>query len=271
MRIFSFLSSALLMGAAAAQGAADTCSPKPADTQVVKFGWALEYLLERFYSQQPLNQTFLQSADNSSHANYLTNFKGIQRQSRLGLHATQLIGAKIPDFEAPKCNFTFPTAKDGESWVKSAMQLESSVTGAFIGLSAYTQSPEVSFLLARLAAEHSSHAYYIATNQNATVFQPNSTTLIPAYTPDYVLQSGSQPGKLGQYLHSCVTAPVSPCGNFTVGPLIGSVAGPSSAGIVPSSSATPSSSAAAGAGSSASPSSSPWASGSPSASASPSS
>ncbi|PLN78040.1 hypothetical protein BDW42DRAFT_148629 [Aspergillus taichungensis] len=265
MRIFSFLSSALLMGAAAAQSA-DTCSPKPSDTQVVKFSWALEYLLERFYSQQPLNQTFLQSADNSSHANYLTNFKGIRRQTLLGLNATQQIGAKIPGFEPPKCNFTFPTAKDGETWVKSAMQLESSVTGAFIGLSAYTQSPEVSFLLARLAAEHSSHTYYIATNQNSTVFQPNSTTLIPAYTPDHVLQSGSQPGKLGQYLHSCVTAPVSPCGNFTIGPLIGSFAGPSSAGIVPSSSATPSSSpaAGAGAGSSASPSGSPSASATPS-------
>ncbi|PKY06332.1 hypothetical protein P168DRAFT_316345 [Aspergillus campestris IBT 28561] len=265
MRIFSFLSSALLMGAAVAQGS-DSCAPKPSDTQVVKFSWALEYLLERFYSQQPLNQTFLQSADNSSHANYLANFQGIQRQSRLGLHATRQVGAKIPEFEAPKCNFTFPTAKDGESWVKSAMQLESSVSGAFIGLSAYTQSPEVSFLLARLAAEHTSHAYYIATNQNATVFQANSTTLIPAYTPDYVLQSGSQPGKLGQYLHSCVTAPTSPCGNFTVGPLIGSFAGPSSAGIVPSSSATPSPSAGAGAGagSSASPSGSPSASASPS-------
>ncbi|PLB37971.1 uncharacterized protein BDW47DRAFT_106168 [Aspergillus candidus] len=268
MRIFSFLSSALLVGAAAAQGSPDTCAPKPSDTEVVKFSWALEYLLERFYYQQPLNQTFLQSADNSSHANYLPNFQGIQRQSRLGLLATKQIGAKIPDFEPPKCNFTFPTAKDGESWVKSAMQMESSVSGAFIGLSAYTQSPEVSFLLARLAAEHTSHAYYIATNQNATVFQANSTTLIPAYTPDWVLQSGSQPGKLGQYLHSCVSAPISPCGNFTVGPLIGSFAGPSSAGILPSSSPTPSPSGAAGAGagmgSSASPSGSPSATPSPS-------
>ncbi|KAF9891208.1 hypothetical protein FE257_004772 [Aspergillus nanangensis] len=243
MRIFSTLSSLLLVGAAAAQGSS-SCSPKQSDSEVVQFGWALQYLLERFYSQQPLNSTFLQSVQNNDHAKYFQNFQGIQRQNRLGVRAVQQLGSQTPGFSAPRCNFTFPTASDGETWVKNALKLEESVCGAYIGLAGYTESQEVSFLMARLAAQHSGHAYYIASNVNDTVFPSNSSSLIPAYTPDYVLQSGNQPGKLGQYLGSCVTAPASPCGEpLKIGPLIGTFGGANAS----SSSASPSGSATASA------------------------
>ncbi|GES64226.1 hypothetical protein ATEIFO6365_0008029600 [Aspergillus terreus] len=238
MRFFSALSSALLVGAAAAQ----SCSPSSSDAQVVEFGWALQYLLERYYSSQPLNSTFLNSADNSSTANYYTNFQGIQRQNRLGVRAVQQLGSKVPGFSAPRCNFTFPNAKDGETWVKNAQKLEQNVCGAYIGLAAYTQAPEVSFLMARLAAQHSAHAYYITSNVQEPVFPTNSSSLIPAYPPDYVLQSGNQPGKLGDYLNGCVSAPSPPCGQkLTFGPLIASTGGANAS----SSSASPSGTATA--------------------------
>ncbi|KAL5359438.1 hypothetical protein BJX96DRAFT_148434 [Aspergillus floccosus] len=238
MRFFSALSSALLVGAAAAQ----SCDPSSSDVEVVQFGWALQYLLERYYSSQPLNSTFFSSADNSSTANYFTNFQGIQRQNRLGVRAVQQLGSKVPGFSAPRCNFTFPEAQDGEAWIKNAQKLEQNVCGAYIGLAAFTQSPQVSFLMARLAAEHSGHAYYITSNIQQPVFPTNSSSLIPAYSPDYVLQSGNQPGKLGDFLNGCVAAPSPPCGqNLTFGPLIASTNGANAS----SSSASPSGSATA--------------------------
>lgn len=241
MRIFSALSSLLLVGAAAAQSSG-SCSPTSADVQVVQYGWALQYLLERYYSSQPLNSTFLMSADNSSSANYYTNFQGIQRQNRLGVRAVQQLGSKVPGFSAPRCNFTFPQASDGETWVKNALKLEQTVCGAYIGLAGYTQSPEVSFLIARLAAQHSGQAYYIASNVQQPVFPTNSSSLVPAYNPDYVLQSGNQPGKLGDYLNGCVSPPSSPCGSpLTIGPLIATSGGSNAT----SSSASPSGSATA--------------------------
>ncbi|KAI9045356.1 uncharacterized protein KD926_008782 [Aspergillus affinis] len=222
MRIFSALSGLLLAGAAFAQNSSSSCSPKSGDVQVVQFGWALQYLAERYYSAQPLNQTFLNSVTNSSRANYYNNFQGIQRQNRLGVRAVQQLGSQVSGFSAPRCNYTFPSASDGETWVKNALKLEQSITGALIGLSGYTQSPEVSFLLARLSAEHNGHAYYIASQQQGTVFPTNSSSLVPAYTPDWVLQNGTQPGKLGTYLKNCVSPPSSPCGEkLKIGPLIG--------------------------------------------------
>lgn len=222
MRLFSALSGLFLAGAAFAQNSSSGCSPKSADVQVIQFGWALQYLSERFYTAQPLNQSFLNSATNSSRANYNTNFQGIQRQNRLGVRAVQQLGSRVSGFSAPKCNYTFPSASNGESWVENALQLEQSITGALIGLAGYTQSPEVSFLLARLSAQHSGQAYYIASQQQGVVFPTNSSSLVPAYTPDWVLQSGNQPGKLGSYLKDCVSAPSSPCGEkLNIGPLIG--------------------------------------------------
>lgn len=241
MRIFSALSGLLMAGAAFAQNS--SCSPKSGDVQVVQFGWALQYLAERYYSAQPLNQTFLNSVTNSTRANYAANFQGIQRQNRLGVRAVQQLGSKVSGFSAPRCNYTFPSASDGETWVKNTLMLEQSICGAMIGLSGYTQTPEVSFLLSRLSAEHSGFAHYIASQQQGVVFPTNSSSLVPAYTPDWVLQSGNQPGKLGSYLMNCVSPPSSPCGEkLNVGPLVGTFGSNTTSGTNSSSSASPSAS-----------------------------
>ncbi|KAA8647083.1 hypothetical protein EYZ11_004108 [Aspergillus tanneri] len=225
MRIFSALSGLLLAGAAFARNLSNsnsTCSPQSSDVKVVQYGWALQYLAERYYSSQPLNQTYLNSATNSTRANYYSNFQGILRQNRLGVRAVQQLGSKVPGYNNPRCNFTFPPVRDGASWVRNALQLEQTLTGAFIGLAGYSQAPEVSFLVARLAAEHSGFSHYIASQQRSVVYPANSTTLLPAYAPDQVLKSGNRTGRLGTYLRNCVSAPSPPCGNLTIGPLIGS-------------------------------------------------
>jgi cerevisin len=231
------LSGLLLAGAAVSQNA--SCSPSSSDAEVIRYAWALQSLLEKFYTSQPLNQTFLSNAANSSRAEYLQNFQGIQRQNRLGLRAVQQVGSNITGFSSPMCNFTFPNATSGESYVRNALRLESSVASALIGATGYTQSPEVSFLLARLASQHTADATWLATQQSGTIFLSNSSSLVPAYNPSYVISSGNQTGKLSQYLNGCVSAPSSPCGQpFFIGPLVGSVGNQSSATVGASSSAS---------------------------------
>ncbi|KAE8151123.1 hypothetical protein BDV25DRAFT_153245 [Aspergillus avenaceus] len=243
MRIFTAISGLLMAGAAFAQSSnqSSSCSPKSADVQTVQFAYALQYLSERFWSSQPLNQSFLQDAKNASKANYGPNFQGIQRQNRLGVRAVQQTGKSVSGFSAPRCNFTFPSSKDADAFVKTALQIESSVTGALIGLAGYTQAPEVSFLLARLAAEHGAHVAYIGAQQTPVIFPSNSSSLPPAWTPDHVLKNGTQIGQLGSYLKNCVSAPAAPCNQkFNIGPLVGSFNSTSS-GSSASSSASPSS------------------------------
>ncbi|KAE8167802.1 hypothetical protein BDV40DRAFT_295428 [Aspergillus tamarii] len=248
MRIFSALSSLLLAGAALAQSS--DCAPKSGDVQTIQFAWALQYLSERFWSSQSLNQTFLNNATNASSANYEPNFKGITRENRLGVRAVQQLGRGLSNFTAPRCNFTIPQAQDANSFLKNALQIEQTVAGGLIGLAAYTQSPEVSFLLARLAAQHSAQAAYLGSEQNSTFFPSNSTSLIPAYTPDQILKTGNQTGQLGTYFSQCVTAPSGPCGQqVNIGPLVAtlnstSTGGGSSSSAIPSSTATETSSAA---------------------------
>ncbi|KAF7589951.1 hypothetical protein BBP40_003490 [Aspergillus hancockii] len=253
MRVFSALSSLLLAGVALAQSSS-SCSPKSSDVQTVQFAWALQYLTERFWSAQALNQTFLSGAPNASNANYDANFKGITRQNRLGVRAVQQLGSQVSGFSAPRCNFSIPAAQDAKTFTKNALTLEQTVAGALVGLSAYTQAPQVSFLLARLAAQHSAHAAYIGNEQNSTYFPSNSSSLFPAYTPDQVLKTGNQTGQLGTYLKNCVSAPTGPCGQkVSIGPLVASLnstgaggggAGGASGSASPSGSATPSSSVA---------------------------
>ncbi|KAB8233151.1 hypothetical protein BDV23DRAFT_157670 [Aspergillus alliaceus] len=257
MRILSALSSLLLAGAALAQSS--DCKPKSSDAQTVQFAYALQYLSERFWSSQPLNQTFLKDATNASRANYEANFKGITRENRLGIRAVQQVGNDVSGFSAPKCNFTFPSSKDADSFIKNALKIEQTVAGGLIGLSAYTQAPEVSFLLARLAAQHSSQAAYIGSETNSTYFPSNSTSLFPAYTPDEILKSGNQTGQLGTYFKNCVSAPSGPCGQkVNIGPLVATLnsTGAGGGGGGASSSASPSSSGASSTASSTSTSSS---------------
>ncbi|KAL4887706.1 hypothetical protein BJY04DRAFT_176448 [Aspergillus karnatakaensis] len=242
MRIFSILSGFLLAGAVAAQNTSSqnsSCLPQSSDAEVVRYAWALQSLLEKYYTSQPLNRTFLSDATNGSRAEYYQNIQGIQRQNRLGVRAVQQLGSITPGYSNPSCNFSHPNATDGEDYVKNALQLEASVASALIGAAGYTQSPEVSFLLSRLAAEHTAGATWLGAHQRGVVFPTNSTSLVPAYNPEYVLGSGNQAGRLGRYLHGCVEAPSSPSGKpFFIGPLVGSVGNQTSATVGASSSAS---------------------------------
>ncbi|KAL4917008.1 hypothetical protein BDW62DRAFT_184818 [Aspergillus aurantiobrunneus] len=237
MRVFSILSGLLLAGAAVAQDS--SCSPQSSDAEVVEYAWALQTLLEGYYTSQPLNQTFLSDATNSSRAEYYQNLQGIHRRNRLGVRAIQQVASKVPGFSSPSCSFTYPNVTSGEDYVVNALQLETNVASALLGAVGYTQSPEVSFILARLASQHSAGATWLATQQTGVVFPSNISSLVPAYNPSYVLGSGNQPGRLGRYLGGCVSAPSDPCGQpFFIGPLVGSVGNQSSATVGSTSSAS---------------------------------
>ncbi|KAL4940856.1 hypothetical protein BDV06DRAFT_195728 [Aspergillus oleicola] len=232
MRFFSLLSGLLLAGAAAAQSS--SCSAQESDATVVEYAWALQTLLERYYTSQPINQTFLNSAVNGSRSEYYQNFLGIQRANRLGVRAIQQVGSKVPSYSTPRCTFTHPNATDGEDFVKNAILLEASVASAFIGAVPYTQAPEVSFMLARLASEHTAATTWLAGQQTGVLFRSNTSSLVPAYNPSYVLGTGDQTGRLGRWLGDCVDAPSDPCDQtFFIGPLVGSVGNRTSAAIGP--------------------------------------
>lgn len=208
MRFLSILSSLLFIGATTAQSDCTT-SVSSSDNTIVQFAWYLQIFIERFYSSVHIDQSFI-----SSHH----NLQGLQQQNRLGLSAVQQVGIKVPGFETPGCDFSFPRVSSGISYIQNAAKLEADVSGAFIGLAAYTQKPELAFLFSRLAGEHSAHAAWLGgyTGSNSTVFPRNSTALIPAYTPDHVLKSGNRPGMLGQYINGCARAPAAPGGQAVV-------------------------------------------------------
>ncbi|GIK00196.1 hypothetical protein Aspvir_004216 [Aspergillus viridinutans] len=229
MRILPTLSGLILAGVATTAALNNSfCTPKSGDVQVVQYAWALEFFVQQYYASVPVNQTFLNSALNSSTANYASNLQGINQQNRLGVRATQQLGKRISNFTAPGCNFTFPTPASSEAFLTTAQAFESNVSAALVGLEGFTQAPEVSFLIARLAAQHAGHAAYLATTQEAVVFQSNVTSLVSAYSPSYVLSNGTSPGQLGRYFRGCVSAPKPPCGNLTIGPLIATRGGNSS-------------------------------------------
>ncbi|KAL4931714.1 uncharacterized protein BDV17DRAFT_288774 [Aspergillus undulatus] len=198
MRFFSLLSGLLLAGAAAAQSS--DCALKSSDVEVIRYAWALQALLEGYYTSTPINQTFLSDATNGSTAEYYQNILGIQRQNRLGVRAIQQVGSKVPGYSNPTCTFTHPNATDAGDYVKNAILLEGSVAAAFIGAVPYTQSPEVSFILARLAAQHTADTTWLAAQQTGVLFHSNTSSLVPAYNPSYVLGNGTQVGRLGRWL-----------------------------------------------------------------------
>ncbi|PWY90827.1 hypothetical protein BO70DRAFT_368054 [Aspergillus heteromorphus CBS 117.55] len=245
MRVFATLSQLLLAGLALSQStSSSSCSLQSSDDQVIDYGYSLSFFLDRFYSSVPVNQTFLNDALNSSTGAYLSNFQGLQRQNRLGVRAVQQLGARASGFSAHNCSFTYPTASDGEAFIRNALELESTVAGAYIALAGYTQSPEASFLWARLAAEHTAHAYYIASHQQSVLFPTNSSSLVPAFSPGYVLSNATGHGHLGRYFQGCVTAPPVPCGEtLFIGGLTATLGANVSASAAASSSASLSASA----------------------------
>lgn len=226
MHIASQFKWLLAAGAALASGAtisSPNCSPNctltSGDTQVLQYSWALSQFISNFYASVPVNQSLAYSLSNStSPLKALANLKGIEKENNLTVVAIRELSSKSPNFTRPKCNYTYPKISSMHSFAKYAYELESTLSGAFIGAAGYTRSPEVSFLMARLAAQHSAHAVWIGSRMSST-FQPNGTSLLPAYTPKHVLMSKNMTGNLGQYLHGCVTAPTQPCGVLKIGPL----------------------------------------------------
>ncbi|XHG00039.1 hypothetical protein AWENTII_003509 [Aspergillus wentii] len=208
MRFFA-LGSLLLAGASTSLAACENCTPSSSDNEVLQFAWGIQYFLTQFYASVPLNQSLISTLPNSSSVNYGTNLRNLERQNRWSTRALKQLGDKV-GFQVPTCNYTLPKVANGTSFLETALQLESTISGAFIGLAGFTQAPEVSFLLARVATQHGVQATYIASNTESTVFKSNSTFAIEAYTPEEVLSSGKGPGKLGSYLGGCLSAPLAP-------------------------------------------------------------
>ncbi|KAJ5780785.1 hypothetical protein N7457_005945 [Penicillium paradoxum] len=235
MRFFNLVG-LLLAGATATSAANSTCAPTSSDAKVLQFAWGLSDFIGGYYNST-VNSTF-SSSSNATILAYKKILYGVEKENTLGSKAIEKVGAKADGFSQPECEFKYPKATTPQAWAQWAYHLESTVTGAFIGLAGYTQSPEVSFLLARLAASHSAHAALIGSRVNSTLFAQNATSLVSAYGPAQVLSTRNQTGSLGQYLGDCLSVPSSPCGSLNIGPL---AATPSSSGVAHSTSATVSS------------------------------
>jgi hypothetical protein len=177
-----------------------------------------------------VNSTFGESTNATIKA-YQKVLFGLEKGNTLSSQAIEKVGAKAPGFSKPECDYKIPEVSSTQSWAQWAYRFESTVTGAFIGLAGYTQSPEVAFLMARLAAEHSEHSSLIGSRVNSSYFAQNSTSLVAAYGPIQILSTRNETGSLGEYLGGCLTAPTSPCGPLRIGPL---AATPSSSGAVSS-------------------------------------
>lgn len=196
--------------------AASGCMPTTGDTGVVGFAYALESLGHDYYTSVPLNSTAFSQAPNDSTALWFPNFRGMEKRGNVSLMALEGLGRMTPNFRAPRCNFSLPTPSSPRDLLDTTYDLEQSLCGAYIGLAGHSQSPEVAFLMARLAAGHAGNAVYIRSHLMEPVFSERNNSLYPAYPPERVLSNGSAPGMLGDYLGDCVMVPVKPCGKTLV-------------------------------------------------------
>ncbi|KAJ5809048.1 uncharacterized protein N7503_001266 [Penicillium pulvis] len=212
----------LLAGVTAVSAANSSCAPSSGDATVLEFAWGISDFLSGFYNNT-VNSTFSPTSSNASIVAFQQVLLGVEKDNQLGIQAIEKVGAKAPGFTAPQCSYTYPTISSPSIWALWSYRFETTITGAFIGLAGYTQSPEVSFLLARLAAEHSAHATLIGLRVNSTLFASNVTSLVSAYGPNQVLSSSNSTGSLGQYLGGCLQAPTSPCGTEQIGPLVATI------------------------------------------------
>lgn len=231
----------VLAGATASSAASSSCLASDSDAGVLEFAWGLTDFIGGYYNST-VDSNFPSSSKNASLVAYKKILQGLEKQNTLELEAVEKVAAKVSSFKQPQCSFKYPQVNTTSAWAFYAYQFESTVTGAFIALAGFTQSPEVSFLMARLAAESNGHATFIGSRVNSTFFADNTTSLVAAYGPNQVLSNRNETGSLGLYLGGCLTAPSSPCGNLQIGPL----------DATPSSSAGASSTASASASSSAS-------------------
>jgi hypothetical protein len=62
----------------------------------------------------------------------------------------------------------------------------------FNDLADYTQRPTVTFLTARLSAKHSTHAAYLRTYTQSTLFSATSVSLVLAFTPENITTASSR-------------------------------------------------------------------------------
>ncbi|OQD67408.1 hypothetical protein PENDEC_c037G00935 [Penicillium decumbens] len=245
------LTSAQSSSSSAASSSSTGCALSSGDTQILQYTWAISNFLNNFYASVALNSTVASSVSNStSTSKVLANLRGIEHAGNLTIEAVRELSSKAPNFNKPTCQYTYPSVSSIHSFVQYAYQFESTLTGAFIGVAGYTESPEVSFLLARLAAQHSAQATYIGSRLNSSMFAASSNSLVSAYAPTQVLKPGNSTGSLGTYLHGCVSPPKNPCGALKIGPLeanitSSAVAGSSSTPLGGSSSTPVSSSASA--------------------------
>ena len=193
--------------------------PGSSDAVVVEFGLAVQTLLSEYYKSIPVNASFFATLPNNTGTDYLSNAMGLVQQADLGVMSLQQLEV-MTNASMPSCKYTFPPVTDAMSFFMNAYQIEATLCGTFIGLADYVMSPQVAFLMARLAAEHGIHASYIGSHLKPQVFMSNSTSLTPAFTPQEVLNSGMGVGMLGQYMNGCAVAPVAPCsGMVSIGEL----------------------------------------------------
>ncbi|KAJ6089235.1 hypothetical protein N7467_004451 [Penicillium canescens] len=164
-----------------------------------------------FYSSIPLNQTFFSSAPNSSNANYYINIRRMAQQNYRGALLVESVGSNITGFQSPKCNFTTLSPTNATEFLDETLYLETSFTDAFLGLSRYTQTAEISELINWLAVQHGTHSTYIASFSQPSIFPPNGTSFEAILPPEHVLSTGNEPYMLGQLLGTCVTALKGPC------------------------------------------------------------
>jgi hypothetical protein len=219
----------VLAGAAASSAQNASCSPSDSDAGVLEFAWGLTNFIGGYYNSTV--DSVFPSNGNATVAGYKRILQGLSKQNTLAVEAVEKVSAKVSSFQQPQCSFTYPQVNTTSAWAFYAYRFESTVTGALISLAGYTQSPEVSFLMARLAAESNGHATLIGSRVNSTLFANNATSLVAAYGPNQVLSTRNATGSLGQYFGGCLTAPSSPCGNLQIGPLAATPS--SSAGASP--------------------------------------
>ncbi|KAJ5792372.1 uncharacterized protein N7503_008350 [Penicillium pulvis] len=183
------------------------------DIQVLQYASAIQAYSYVFYSSIPLNQTFFSNAPNSSNANYAINFQGMEQQNRLGALLLEDFGSNFEGFQAPKCRWKVVSPSNGTAFLEDALYIETTVTGALLGLTGYTLTAEIAEIINWLAVQHGAHAAYITSFTEAIVFPTsrNLSSLPPILPPNYVLGTRDETFMLGQLLGGCVTAPKGPC------------------------------------------------------------
>lgn len=209
--------------------AARTCPPISNDMTAIRFGYSIQNLLDSYYNSVPINATFFSSLPNHTMAgtDFLDNFMGLQQQAQLGVDAIQRLASRAPmNSTMPMCKYNLPHPMSAKSYLMTAYKLEATLCGAFIALADYVDSPQVAFLMARLSAEHGSHATFIGSQMKTKVYMANSTSLLPAFPPQQVMESGMAVGKIGQYMNNCTAIPSLPCGeSLQIGGLVSNITG----------------------------------------------